>query len=757
MTGEQLVAVRGKWRHRLVMTTALSMLIWHGAATTAQAEDTGDAIGAVDAPELAQATSAQFDIAPQLLADGLALFGQQAGVQVSANGDLVRDVETSGVSGEYQIEDALQRLLAGTGLSYRLSPNGAITITSASQTDGTGAQMLSPILVEANLIADDHPGAADRANSVYVTSRDLQRRNPQDIKQVFAGQSEVSVGGSLPMNQKVYVNGVEETNLAVSIDGARQNNRLFHHSGTNLMDPSLFKAARVDPGVAPADAGPGALGGSIVYETVDAVDMLAPGRDIGGFIKASYDTNSGTFANDLSTYGRAQGFELLGYFKWAKGDDFEDGSGDQQHGTETDMRSFLLKAAYEANGHRFEVSGEHVQDDASRPFRANMASASGNTAELGYDLKRRNFVVNYEQPDATGLFDPSATVSYSTSFISAPLSDASKGETENIFVKLENDFNLSPDDTVTAGVDFFQDEVTYKDSTLYDDEVAYNFGAYGQARLNPLDPLRVSFGLRGDSNNFEGMDGTEFETEGVSGNASVAFDVNDYVTLNAGYANNWGGIKVTQSYHLYDPDYSPGLKAARSENYITGADFHYEGITLGAGLFRNVFDNVRNTTGSSLTNMSDFETRGYNLRAGYNWGAGFATLSYTDSDITVDGTAPGTYEALYLGAQLGRIFAFEAAHSLDDYGLTFGATADVALKNDDTEDAGGLALPGYEVVNLYTEYTPERADFLTLRLEINNLFDEEFSDRATYGQDYSSVEPLREPGRSVLLQAKATF
>jgi len=761
MMGDQLSVVTGKWRHRLVVTTALSVLAMPiiSNAAVASEEVPADVSVADASGELAQASETHsFDIAPQMLADALVLFGQQAGVQVSADGDMVRDVQTSGVSGDYRTEDALKRLLAGTGLNYLIAANGAITITGSVQSSASDGDVLAPVMVEANAIDDDHAGAADRASSIYVTQKDLERRNPQDIKQVFAGQSEVSVGGSLPMNQKVFVNGVEETNLAVSIDGARQSNRIFHHSGTNLIDPSLFKAARVDPGVAPADAGPGALGGSIVYETVDAKDMLEPGQNLGGFVKGSFDTNSGTFANDLSSYGRAGNLELLGYFKWAKGDDFEDGANKQMHGTGTDMRSGLLKTAYEANGHRFELSGEQVTDDARRPRRANMQSSSGDVSERIYDMQRRNFVAIYAQPDADGLFDPKASVSFSNSTLFAPVNDAaSTGETENFFVKLENDFNLSENDTITAGVDFFDDVVTYTDTTLDNDEHARNFGVYGQARLQPLDPLRVSFGLRGDANSFEGVDGSEFEQEGVSGNASVAYDVTDFLTLNAGYSNAWGGVKVTQSYHLYSPDYSAGLKPARAENYVAGADFHHDGFTFGGGVFRGVFENVRNTTSSSLTNMDDFETRGFNLRAGYDWRNGFATVSYTDSEITVNGSLPETYDAQYLGAPLGRILALEAAHTIEDYNLTFGGTVDAAFKNTDTEEAGGKALPAYEVVNLYTEYRPDAAKFLTVRLEVNNVFDEEYSERGTYGQDYDSVAPLREPGRSFLLQAKATF
>ncbi|TIP52051.1 MAG: TonB-dependent receptor, partial [Mesorhizobium sp.] len=82
---------------------------------------------------------------------------------------------------------------------------------------------------------------------------------------------------AIPSTQKIYVNGVDENNLAVTVDGSRQNNKVFHHNGTYLLDPALLKAASVQAGVAPADAGPGALAGSLGFETKDAVDLLEPG------------------------------------------------------------------------------------------------------------------------------------------------------------------------------------------------------------------------------------------------------------------------------------------------------------------------------------------------------------------------------------------------------------------------------------------------------------------------------------------------
>ncbi|MFD1379960.1 TonB-dependent receptor [Fodinicurvata halophila] len=499
-----------------------------------------------------------FDIPEQSLPDALPLFSEQAGMQVSVRGDLVRDVSTSGVSGSMRADTALRQLLAGTGLAYEITDEGAVIFEQAENPDS--GMMLDTITVETTNFADEFFGAADRANSIYIGQQDLERRNPSTMRDVYAGESSVSVGGAIPASQKVYVNGIEENNLAVTLDGSSQNNTVFHHNGNNLIDPSLLKQVRVEPGVASADSGPAALGGAIVYETVDVDDVLAPDRSIGGFATSSFNTNGNVFTNGISAYGRAEGFEALGYFKYGIGDDYDAGNGDRVYGTETDFFSYLTKAAYESDsGHRVELSAQETHDDADRPYRANIGRLIGNPAPVvrEYNLKSRNYVFNYSMPEAAGLWDPEVVFSYSDSEIGVPEPYGSVGTTGGFSGKVENDFNFEGDNTVTVGSDFYDKTARYKDPTYDAEEQATNVGMYAQARLELLEPLRLSFGGRVDHQWFEGVDGSDFENIGLSGNISAAFDVTDYLTLRAGYSNIWGHCPCREFHH------EPGLELWR--------------------------------------------------------------------------------------------------------------------------------------------------------------------------------------------------
>ncbi|BBK38317.1 TonB-dependent receptor [Allostella sp. ATCC 35155] len=718
------------------------------------------ALGQPTAAPLEAGAPRPFAIPPLPLADALARFGRQTGIPVSARGDLVRGLNSPGAVGTMAPEAALARLLDGTGLTFRRAADGTLLIAPQPPAAGP-VTVLEAVRIQGRSPGDPHAGAADRARSIEIDRADLERRNPSSLKGVFAGEASVSVGGAQPMAQKVYVQGVEETNLAVTIDGTRQTNKIFHHSTTNLIDPSLLKRVRVDPGVAPADAGPGALAGAIAYETVSAGDLLAPGRTIGGFATAGFSSNGRTFTKGGALYARENGFEGLGYVQLGNGSDYRDGNGDKVSGTGADIGAFLGKAAYESGGgHRFEVSGEQVQDEAFRRFRPNIGRLTNRTeGERLYDMKRQNLAFNYSMPGASGLWDPKIVLGYGRTRLRVPEPYGSAAESASLSGKAQNTFHLSPGNTVTVGVDFYDDKVRYKDIEVRLRETATNIGAFAQARLTPVENLRLSFGLRGDQQWFKGVDGTEIDQAGISGNASAAYDVFRIVTLKAGYSRVFGGIPLGESF-VFNPNwnYRLGMKAVESENLTAGFEVNHAGFTFGAGVFRSDFENARNESyggGPHLT--SDFRTQGYNLFAGYRWASGFVRLTFTDTDFEVAGKAGDSDAGQYLGTPIGQIFALEAAHRFQSIGLAVGGTLDAALEYDEFADQGLRKLDGYAVASLYAEYQPPAAEFVTLRAEVNNLFDATYADRATYGQEFANVVPLYEPGRSFVVRAKVTF
>ncbi|MFP4136756.1 MAG: TonB-dependent siderophore receptor [Halomonas sp.] len=83
--------------------------------------------------------SQRFDIPAGSLSQALNRLASQAGLALSYDPALASGKTTGGLQGEYSPDQALQRLLAGSGLGYRLGENG--TVTLSRQASGTTAQL----------------------------------------------------------------------------------------------------------------------------------------------------------------------------------------------------------------------------------------------------------------------------------------------------------------------------------------------------------------------------------------------------------------------------------------------------------------------------------------------------------------------------------------------------------------------------------------------------------------------------------------
>lgn len=610
---------------------------------------------------------------------------------------------------------------------------------------------------------------------VVLTHDDIQRIEPNDLQDLFASETSVSVGGSTPVTQKIYVNGIEERHLATTVDGAMQFNDAFHHTGTLLLEPSLLKAARVDVGVAPADAGPGALGGSIQFETVDVKDLLEAGKTFGGFVTVSYDTNSETFSTGVSGYTMSNGFEVLGYYKYAKGNDFEAGNGQEQQATAADLQTVLGKFAYEAqSGDRFELNYNWVNDDDLRPYRPNLGAVTWASPDPRYfDLTRQSFSFSYTDEKPSGWWDPTLLIAFNETrleFPNVPWTDETVfSDIETWSGKFENKFNITQGDIV-AGVDFFHanseggvaGSLTEGPGTEKD----RNFGFYSQARLDLTKDFRVSFGGRIDHQMFTGVDGSDIDNTGFSGNISGEYDLNDYITLNAGYAHVFGRIplaEATLNYNNYD--YS-NLDTYHSDNFTVGLSAKYQGFTFDTSYSVIKMDDAigHNSGRGSLdrNNVLDVESKTFEAALGYNWDTGFVRAKYANIEVTGDDDPIFTL-AWGWGTNIGEVITLEAAHTFAGTGITIGADMQFYLEQDDvspiyTASDPSNPLPSYEVLNAHVEYKPKTELDLTLRAEVKNLLDETYADRATSGNDYDVYYiKLLEPGRSFYLSAKAKF
>jgi hemoglobin/transferrin/lactoferrin receptor protein len=190
----------------------------------------------------------------------------------------------------------------------------------------------------------------------------VERDQATDVRALFAREPAVEIGGGVRVGQRLYLRGIEGTNLDITIDGARQGRNLYNHrGGLGNIDPEFLKRVEVQPGPVAADQGHGALGGAIRFVTVDAQDRLAPGQPVGGVLKlqgASADDLRRSVIGSFVALGDHAG--LVAYGSYGEYDDYRTGGGFRVPFSGGRDRSHLARLSLlDAAGHDLRIGIEH--------------------------------------------------------------------------------------------------------------------------------------------------------------------------------------------------------------------------------------------------------------------------------------------------------------------------------------------------------------------------------------------------------------
>ncbi len=119
---------------------------WGAVALAALVGVNGHALAQdTERPAIAQAQTRLYNIPTQPLASALAAFGQQSGMQVSISASLARGLSSPGAIGSMTSTQALNSLLSGTGITYRLVGNTAMLERPDT---GPGTFQLDPVQVQ---------------------------------------------------------------------------------------------------------------------------------------------------------------------------------------------------------------------------------------------------------------------------------------------------------------------------------------------------------------------------------------------------------------------------------------------------------------------------------------------------------------------------------------------------------------------------------------------------------------------------------
>ncbi|WP_052134405.1 TonB-dependent receptor domain-containing protein [Sphingomonas sp. 37zxx] len=642
---------------------------------------------------------------------------------------------------------------------------------------------------------------------VEIDRKQIELSQANDLADLFRRVPSVSVGGSLGIAQKIYVRGLEDSLLNVTIDGAPQRGTLFHHVGRVTVEPELLETVEVQAGAGEATAGFGAVGGAIRFRTRDPSDLLRDGQSVGGIAKAGWFSNEG-YKVSGTVFARLTGdVGIMGSYVRTDREDFRDGDGETLRGTAATQELGFVKIGGELGGGHRLVASYEMRDESGefgqRPNWPVLATASLFPAEG----KRRTAVVNYgyRGPDGIGV---EATGYWTRTNFTQDRFDRwglYGAEIETYGFDLRGRLQRGNHDVI-AGIEHRSDRVmsqylgdpaqwqpwTWDPAVGRFEERGGLMGLYIQDHWQVFEPLLLSFGARYDAYDVNLTTYNEAtDSDGLSLNAGARYEILPGLALNAGYAQAFRGKEIGDAFTLEQRPgrltLQPGLEPERVENIEVGASYARNGFTASVAYFDMTIDDVivdqlgtrRPAPGQPLEgpvyfeNVGRFTSKGVELRAGYASGPFTIDGYFNHYDSRLNDKLIEGYEQIAIGNSMGDNWNVTAGYAPTP-SLTFQASVtrfedlndiEVLFREAELGFIDGTRTvdkPGYTVVDIFARWQPFGTDMLELQAAVYNLLDLQYRSHASvadYGgiPGYGIVAGLPEPGRNIRLTAAVRF
>ena len=330
-----------------------------------------------------------FAIAPQSLVSALNAFTAVTGWQVGFPAELAQGMNSPGVRGSLPPEKALDRLLVGTNLSYRILSINNIILEPRNI---AGTLNLQQVTISATRQEQD---VSSVPSTVTVHTREeLDRNNVNSIKDLVRYEPGVSVGGTgTRAGLSGYnIRGIDGDRVLTQVDGVQVPDGFFNgpyaQTNRNYVDPEIVKRVEILRGPASVLYGSSAIGGAVSYYTLDPDDIIKPGQDVGARLKTGYSSADDSWLTSGTVAGRTGDFDGLLHLSQRNGHETESygetgGTGlDRTEANPEDVRTtnVLAKLGWNyADDARFGLTYEHYKDDRD----TNQLSAVGGPFNAG--------------------------------------------------------------------------------------------------------------------------------------------------------------------------------------------------------------------------------------------------------------------------------------------------------------------------------------------------------------------------------------
>jgi iron complex outermembrane receptor protein len=213
---------------------------------------------AMSAAAQVPASSYKFSIPAQPLSSALVRFSSVTGIDVLFNGTLPAGARTQGLSGSASPEEALGRLLAGSGLSWRFQGTSTVvltgsTTTSAAASSGSATE-LAPIILTSETAWGPVDGFVATRSATGTKTDTPLIETPQSISVITRDQMDVQGVNSLNSALRYTpgasgdLYGTDNRGLGVQLRGmGTGNSGVFYRDGLQLKDSNFAMFNAIEP------------------------------------------------------------------------------------------------------------------------------------------------------------------------------------------------------------------------------------------------------------------------------------------------------------------------------------------------------------------------------------------------------------------------------------------------------------------------------------------------------------------------------
>ena len=661
---------------------------------------------------------------------------------------------------------------------------------SAAPAEDMPSTTLQTITVTANSSVRDKV----QTDSVYIDDYTpaAQASHLSDFLDVVPG---VSVGGTSSVNQRIRVRGLDDTNLKVTIDGARQEGALFYHMGDVTIDPDLLKQAEVAVGNNSVTLGNDAIGGAVAFETVDAADLLKPGQKIGAKLHAGYGSNNDELLTSATVYGApTENVDLLAYYGKRDAKAGEDGKGRDIQTKDSKGENILLKAgAYIADDHHVGASFSRTENKGLFPLRPDFPASPGPDSWnpiIPQEVKRDTYVLDYTYNPSNRLINVDSNVYQSETQILRN-SDGKPGfefdaQVKTTGAKVQNtsviDSSIVEGITGThkliAGVEHYQKESEMsRDFAKASRDEATNTSVYLEDQWQ-MGKLTLTPGVR-----YDRYESPEFVSAGktydnVVGALAASYEIAPRTQVFASYTQLFNGPDLSQA--IFNADgkdtfVNSNLKAEEGDNAEVGITTTLRDLTtsndalqLSAKYFETNIENyiefVR--AGGSRVGLNcatgelggscqgvinkdeDYKIKGVELAADYKADNFSMGLSYARARSKGEETGYNISSVSGSSSESGDKYMVNLGYAPTEttelgWRSTYVASVMPNTAGDDVKK------PNYDVHDIYMSYTPTQVEGLKATLGVYNLFDETYASHASRNNALDDNYTDFEMGRNI--------